>query len=386
MEIVLKDITEIKNYDKNARTHSDEQIDQIVNSISNFGFNDPIEIDANSVIISGHARLAAALRLGLTKVPTVVHAHLKGTKRDAYMLAANKIAMSSEWDLGLLKDQLNLLDSEEQLFTGFNEEELSLLLNEETFNTGLTDENDCPEIPIETICKLGDLWELGNHRLLCGDSLSIDDIDKLMKGITADMVFTDIPYSISQKSNGLRKLDYGDWDKNVINIGLDILPFAISHNTGPIYIFCGDEQLSNLLIAMKEYKLSTRTFAWIKPNPTVLNGAKLWLPSLELCAYGKPSKAIHNAYCKRGIFEGAASSGDRVHPNQKPVQLIEMCISASTNPGHIVLDLFGGSGSTLIGCEKLKRKCFMMELDPKYCDVIIKRYENFTGHKATRIE
>lgn len=376
-------VNDLVKYNSNSRTHSLEQIEKIVRSINEFGFTNPLLVDENNTIIAGHGRLDAALQSGLNAVPCIVLPGLSDAQKAALVIADNKIALDAGWDIEVLISQFNFLKEFDYdlTLTGFNLDELvDLFPQEET--EAFCDEDECPDVPEEPTAKLGDIWLLGDHRLMCGDSTSIDAVDKLMNGSKADMVFTDIPYNISQKSNGLRKLDYGNWDKNVKNIGLEILSFTISHNKGAVYIFCGDEQLSDLLTAMKEYKLSTRTFAWIKPNPTVLNGDKLWLPSIELCAFGKPSKSVHNAHCKRGIFEGPAPSGGRVHPNQKPIELIEMCINASTNKHMFVLDLFGGSGSTLIACEKTKRKCFMMELDPKYCDVIIKRYENYTGKKA----
>lgn len=379
----IKKIDNLKEYESNSRTHSKEQIQKVVDSINEFGFTNPLLIDENNTIIAGHCRLEAAKRLGMDEVPCIVLDGLSDEQKAALVIADNRIALDAGWNYDILKNRFSFLKGSDYdlLKTGFDIDEIADIFPADEPEVFCADD-DCPDVPDEPIAKLGDVWLLGSHRLLCGDATSIDAVDKLMDGVKADMVFTDIPYSISQKSNGLRELDYGEWDKGVKNIGVDVLNTIISFNSGAFYIFCGDEQLSLLLIALRGYKMSTRTLAWVKPNPTVINGEKLWLPAIELCAYGKPVKGVHNAHCKRGIYEGGTITKDRVHPNQKPVELVQMCVDASSNTGDTVLDLFGGSGSTLIACEKLGRKCYMMELSEQYCDTIIKRYENYTGKKA----
>ena len=250
-------------------------------------------------------------------------------------------------------------------------------------NAGLTDPDIVPDPPVKPVSRLGDLWLLGEHRVLCGDSTSAGDVARLMDGAKAECLFTDIPYGISQKSGGLRRLDYGEWDKSA-ELGLatisEVLESVIIK--GSYYVFCSDLQLSVLLSFFESHAMQTRSFAWIKPNPTVINGQYLWLPAIELCAYGKPKKGKFNYNCERNIYEGTAPR-KREHPTQKPVELIKKCINASTDKEDIVLDLFLGSGSTLMAAEQLNRKCYGMEISPQYVDVIINRWQAFTDKTAT---
>jgi len=336
-------------------------------------------IDGDNGVIAGHCRVEAAKQLGLDEVPCIVLDNLSEAQKRAYVIADNKLALNAGWDIGTLQAEFEALkevDFNLEL-TGFSLEELVDIFPEEE-SLALCDEDECPGVPDEPTTKLGDVWLLGEHRLMCGDSTSIDAVYKLMDGVTAAMVFTDIPYNISQKSGGLRDLDYGEWDKGVHDIGLQCLTNGYGTS---VYMFCDGEQLSGLLSHMKALDMSTRTFIWKKPNPTVMNGQHIWLPSQELCAFGKSKGALFNEKCAHAFWEGVAPV-KRVHPNQKPVELIERCVSASSAIGGAVLDYFGGSGSTLIACEKLKRKCYMMELSEFYCDVIIKRYEQYSGKKA----
>lgn len=377
MQITLKNIDEIINYEKNARMHSNEQIDQIVNSINEFGFNDPIEIGTDNVIISGHARLAAAIKLGLTKVPVVIHTHLEGSKREAYVLAANKIAMNSTWDLTILKDRLVTLDHEEQLLTGFSEDELDDLLYEEINNQGFTDEDDCPEPQKDTICKLGDIWELGKHRLMCGDSTIITDVEKLIDNYKIDLVFTDPPYGINYQDvkHKHKKIEN---DENLSNI--EVLLTTTLMQKCPMFICCNWKCYSSFEYAMIKFNKNPKAcIVWDKES-RVQNLDK-FAKQHEFILYhgafgGEKTIDVDVWQCKRQVLDG--------HPTAKPVELITRAL-VHFPKAKSILDLFGGSGSTLIACEKTNRKCFMMELDPVYCDVIIKRWEQFTGQKAKRI-
>ena len=210
MKIVQTAIADLIKYDKNARVHSSEQIDQIAKSIKNFGFNDPIEIDKNNILLSGHARLEAAQRLGLKTVPTITHGHMSKTQQKGYVLAANRIALSSTWDNTILGEELQGLkdDGMDLSITGFTPDELDDLLNHEMLNEGLVDADECGDVDeVNVVSQLGDVWLLGEHKLMCGDSTSIDAVDKLMNGLKADMVFTDPPYNTgmtpeSQKGSG----------------------------------------------------------------------------------------------------------------------------------------------------------------------------------------
>lgn len=370
----LKNTQDLKPHPKNRNKHPEDQIDRLAAIIKYQGFRHPIIVShLSGLIVAGHGRLEAAKKLGLEKVPVDYQEFKSEEQEYAFLQSDNAIALWAELDLAGINadiadlgpdfdlDNLGIKDFVLEPITKYDEET----------------EDEVPEVKKDPGTVLGDIWKLGEHRLMCGDATNIEHVDKLMDGKKADMVFTDIPYNISQKSNGLRELDYGEWDKNVHDIGIKTL--FITDYAESFYYFCDDEQLSDLLLAFKDYKFSTRTFVWHKPNPTVMNGDKLWLPSQELCAYAKKPNAIFNEHCAHGFYEGS-SNAKRVHPNQKPIELVIKCIKASSN--NSVIDLFGGSGSTLIACEKTNRKCFMMELDPQYVRVIIDRWEKYTGQKA----
>jgi len=376
VKIEKRKIKDLTPYDRNPRLN-DKAVEAVLESLRHHGQVKPIVLSAKGhpfeqeVICAGHTTTKALTEFGAEEVNVVLQKFKDEAEFLDFNIRDNKTAEGAEWD----EKELAALNAEFDLHL----EEMDFDLSEyEDEMEGETDEDEVPEVPEEPNSKLGQIWKLGEHRLMCGDSTDKEQVEALMDGEKADMVFTDIPYNISQESNGLRELDYGDWDKGVGDIGLK----CFAHGYGEsFYFFCGDEQLSGILSAMKEAECSTRSFVWKKPNPTVMNGQNLWLPSQELCAYGKKSGATYNLKCEHAFYEGAPN-GARVHPNQKPVELPEKCIIASSNNGETVLDFFGGSGSTLIACEKTKRKARLMELDPKYCDVIIKRWEDFTGNEA----
>ena len=330
-------------YARNTRTHSDEQVNQIVSSIKEFGFTNPVLVDQDNMIIAGHGRVMAANKLKLDKVPTICLKHLTEAQKKAYIIADNRLALNAGWDEDMLKvelEELNDLEFDISLL-GFEDNEIESLLSEPT--EGLTDEDAVPDLPEEPTTKLGDLWILGEHRLLCGDSTSIDDVDKLMDGNKADMVFTDPPYNIDYQ--GLR-----DKREKIINDKMhenDFEDFLIQSLMGceVMYVCCSWQYAHTFKKAMEKIAR--------KPKAMILRG-DIW----EL-------KRQKNTY----------------HPTTKPVELIDMAIIDQPEKNKIY-DGFGGSGSTLISCEKNNRKCFMMELSPKYCDVIIQRWEEFTGNKA----
>jgi len=379
MIINNKKVTELIPYVNNARTHSDEQVIQIAASIKEFGFTNPVLIDGENGIIAGHGRLMAAKKLGLEEVPTIELSHLSEAQRKAYILADNKLALNSGWDNDLLAiefAELKLLDFNLDL-TGFSSEEIGALTPEE-IPPGLTDEDSVPELPEEPVTKLGDVWLCGNHRVMCGDSTSIDAVDKLMGGNKADMVFTDPPYGYKYESN------YQDKHTVLMNddVMVDFAPsvYSVMFNDSSIYV-CGSFQTIGKWIDYIEKHFNYKNLiVWKKNNWSMgdLKGAFAGQHELIIFAHKGRVELV-------GKRDPDVWSFDRVppevHPTQKPVELIEYAMS-KVKSGN-VLDVFGGSGSTMIACEKTNRINYSMELDPKYCDVIVKRWQDFTGKEAT---
>ena len=382
-------------YAKNARTHSDEQVAQIAGSIKEFGFNNPVLVDKDNSIIAGHGRLMAARKLGMNKVPVVQLEHMTEAQRKAYVLADNRIALNSGWDTSMLSLELqDLKDDIDLSLLGFDPDELDSLLNPVEETEGLTDEDAVPETPVEPKTKLGDIYILGNHRLMCGDSTSIDDVEKLMDGQKADMVFTDPPYGMFLNAdysdmggkNSMTKKSGNKYDQ-VIGDNEDFSPdlintvFACFDYCKEIFLWGADYYAEHL-----PNKNNGSWIVWDKRGDE--SADKMYGSTFELCW----SKARHKRIMARvkwaGIF-GINKEHDkkRCHPTQKPVELVTWFFDYfSLKDKKNVVDLYGGSGSTLIASEKTNKNAFVMELDPKYCDVIVKRWEDFTGKKAELIE
>jgi DNA modification methylase len=366
-------------YAKNARTHSDEQVAQIAGSIKEFGFNNPVLVDKDNSIIAGHGRLMAARKLGMDKVPVVQLGHMTEAQRKAYVLADNRIALNSGWDAGMLSLELqDLKDDIDLSLLGFDPDELDALLNPIEETEGLTDEDAVPDVPDEPKTKLGDIYILGNHRLMCGDSTSITDVEKLMDGNPVDLIFTDPPYNVAFngrsgkhdviKNDNLSESDFETFIGEVCNTIKAIDPKAY-------YIWC-NWNFYGILQGKLDYKTC---IVWAKNVFGMGNGYR---HQHEFCLFnGKIDEVIKN---ESDLWE-VKKDRNYVHPTQKPVAL-----SVRAFGNHIkllnVLDLFGGSGSTLIGAEQTGRKAYVMELDPKYCDVIVQRWEKFTGKKAVLSE
>lgn len=369
-------------YEKNSRTHSDEQVDQIATSISEFGFVNPILVDSQSGIIAGHGRLMAARKLGLQSVPVLVVDHLTEKQKRAYIIADNKLALNAGWDTVVLSEELKALaaDDFDVALTGFTDDELAELLSEEQEEPE-GDEEATPEPPAEPKTKRGDIYQLGRHRLMCGDSTSIDDVEHLMDGQKADMVFTDPPYGVEFKSNWREGRSDTKFDvlKNDDKI-LDIAPivFSFSTDNAPVFIWT----------AHQVYPQWREQFSQFYINTIIWRKGKMGMGDLEsygndyeialFCSTGRPTLRGER---KPAVWDIQIDNGaSYLHPTQKPVGLAEKAI----NDFDIitVLDLFGGSGSTLIAAEKAGRKACLMELDPKYCDVIVARWEQYTGKKA----
>jgi DNA modification methylase len=369
-------------YARNSRTHSDEQVSQIAGSIREFGFTNPVLIDADGTIIAGHGRVMAAKKLGLETVPCIRLGHLTPSQVRAYVIADNKLALNAGWDDQMLRSELESLqdDGFNMDLTGFSDEELAELLEPEVVE-GETDPDQTPEVPVEPITKLGDVWILGNHRLMCGDSTSIDAVQKMMAGSKADMVFTDPPYGVEYQSNKRTKSDKFSVLKNDDKF-LDISPIIHAFSDGWVFVWTSWRVITKWIEMFDGFGYPTNIVVWHKPGGGIGDLSKtfssdyevalVWHRGADLCG-----KRVGSVWT---IYKDSASS--YVHPTQKPVALAVEAIDKTTLFGNTVLDLFGGSGSTLIACEKTGRKARLMELDPKYCDVIVKRWEDFTGKKA----
>ena len=391
MKITQKKVTELIPYVNNSRTHSDEQVAQIAASIKEFGWTNPILIDGDNGIIAGHGRLLAARKLGHKEVPTIELKDFTEIQKKAYIIADNRLALNAGWDNEMLTIELNdlLADGFALDILGFDPKEIAALLDPEVVE-GLTDEDAVPDVPEEPKTRLGDIYLLGNHRLMCGDSTSIDAVDKLMDGQKADMVFTDPPYNQNTQRGGggelgkqLRaqsdKIEFiCDFDPTEF---LNVLPsvFAVGINA---YIFCNKDLLPDYLTWAKNSDYSFWVLVWKKEGGIPINSAHR--PDIEyLLVFRK--KSIFNSGIKGINYSRLLEvkrARDGLHPTMKPIELIENQLQIGSNKNSIVVDLFGGSGSTLIACEKTNRYARLMELDPKYCDVIVKRWEDFTGKKA----
>ena len=382
-------------YANNSRTHDDAQVAQIAASIKEFGFRNPILVDGVG-IIAGHGRLLAARKLGLEKVPTIDCSDMTETQKKAYIIADNKLALNSGWDTNLLSLELEQLDADgfNLELLGFDSKELDELLAPEVVE-GLTDEDAVPDVPDEPKTKLGDIYILGNHRLMCGDSTSLDQIEKLLDGEMADMAFTDPPYNVDYgNSNNPRyksrqimndKMNDDDWD-TFVN---DYITALLTYCHGNIYIAMSDKELGHMQLTFEKLGGKWASFiVWVKDR-LVLSG-KDYHSRHETILYGwKDGVSDRQRVEDRtetDVWEIKRPSNSELHPTMKPVELVERALTNSSKSKNIVLDLFGGSGTTMIACEKINRKAYIMELDPKYCDVIVKRWEDFTGKQAVLSE
>jgi DNA modification methylase len=364
-------------YARNSRTHSDDQVQQIMGSIKEFGFTNPVLVDGDGVIIAGHGRTMAAQRLGMKEVPCLRLSHLTEAQKRAYIIADNKLALNAGWDDEMLSVELrNLRDEDFDLsLTGFDDAELAALLADAVAE-GLTDEDAVPEVPEQPVTVEGDVWLLGRHRLMCGDSTSIDAVEKLMGGQKADMVFTDPPYNIDYQ--GVK--DKRDKIKNDKMSDEDFVDFLRQSLMGceTMYVCCSWQYAHLFKQAMTDLARAPKAMiVWNKVNP-----------AQHLDKYFKQHEIIFyygdfgGQKTLRGDVWEMKRQRNTVHPTMKPVELIDMAMVDQPDKA-VVYDAFGGSGSTLISCEKNHRDCRMMELDPKYCDVIIKRWQDFTGQQAT---
>jgi DNA modification methylase len=370
-------------YARNSRTHSEQQVLQIASSIKEFGFLNPIITDGENGIIAGHGRVLAAHKLGLVEVPTIEASHLSEAQKRAYIIADNKLALNAGWDDEMLRIELS--DLEEMGFdldlTGFSLDEIGALQIEE-IPPGLTDEDAVPDVPVKPVTVEGDVWLLGRHRLMCGDSTSIDAVERLMDGQKADMVNTDPPYGMSYQSNKRIKSAKFDVLKNDDTI-LDVAPVIEACSTGWVFIWTTWKVIDKWLENTKGFGFPTNMVIWSKGGGGIGDLKKTFFTDYEMALVFNRGAELTGMRIGSVWKVGKDGAATYAHPTQKPVALAEEAIDKTTRKGATVLDLFGGSGSTLIACEKTNRDCRMMELDPKYCDVIIKRWQDFTGKQAT---
>lgn len=367
----IANVEDLIPYALNSRTHSDEQVAQLAASIREFGFTNPVLIDQYDNLIAGHGRLLAARKAKMAQVPAVVVTGLDDRKRRALVIADNKLALNAGWDEEALRVELEDLASDFGALMGFSEDELVELLKQDETTEGLTDEDAVPEAPEQPVTVEGDVWLLGRHRLMCGDSTSIDAVERLMDGSVPNAIITDPPYGIgidgqkkSVSSNPKHNRKYHEkkgWDAE--RPDASIFGYIVALNV-PAVIW-GGNYFADLLPATRGW------LYWSKGQDglTMSDGELAWTTE---------DKPLRSKTVNRSALKGS------VHPTQKPVEVIEFSADYLSVPQKgAVLDLFSGSGTLGIVCEKTDRRAYMMERDGSYCDVIIKRWQDFTGQEAT---
>ena len=374
MKVANRNLAELTPYSGNAKKHDSTQIANVAESIRQFGFVQPIVIDKNGVIVIGHCRALAANKLGMKEVPCVCVDDLTPEQVNALRIVDNK-SNESEWDLDILPDELAELD--------LSDFDFDFGIEDEEEDTEIV-EDEAPEVDedAEPIAKLGDIWRLGRHRLMCGSSLAQADIDKLLDGAKCELTFTDPPYQLETQGGGILKK--ANSMKQIKQNGVDTFDPSMLILQSETNIYCHNKPLIKKYIELAEANNQPYDLCFYKKLCTVPNYKGHMMTDCEYIAIiGKqdPNKGLpKETYSKCYI-------GKKDHDNElsysKPVELCAKYIQLYGK--NNILDLFGGSGSTLIACEQLDRTCYMMELDPKYCDVIIKRWETFTGEKAVLI-
>jgi DNA modification methylase len=375
----------------NARKHDEKNLGAIRSSLQRFGQQKPIVVDASGVVRAGNGTLAAAKSLGWKEI-AIVRSPLSGSEATAYAIADNRSSELAEWDDDVLSQTLAALQIEDEdlaLATGFDAKEIDALLAPDEVT-----EDEVPEAPVDPITKTGDLWILGDHRLLCGDSTKSEDVERLMNGEKADVVFTDPPYgvNIQGSKNGRPTMIAGDLTQTAIPFSFDLAVTIATKDDARLY-FCGGE--GNLYLYQKLFEKHCRQLPrhliWkkngftMKPNgyhnqyEIIFHGYKSGGGSLEKWYGARTEEAASDVW-----QISRDSSSDYEHPTQKPVALPARAIGNSCPPSGLVFEPFGGSGSTFLAAEQLKRRCFGLEISPAYCDVIVSRWEKLTGRKAER--
>lgn len=423
-------VDRLKPYERNARTHSPEQVAKIAASLAEFGFVNPVLVDSSDGIIAGHGRMMAARSLGLTDVPVIVLDHLTDAQRRAYILADNKLAELAGWDRDMLANELAELEAGgyDLDVIGFSEDELTELFTDpEDLAPPVGNEDDVPGIPIKPTSVRGDVWVMGRHRLVCGDSTSLNDVEKVAAVGSIECMWTDPPYNVAYEGTAgkIQNDDMEDSQFRQFLLDAFMCAFVVMKPGGAAYVAHADTEGLNFRGAFIEagFKLSSCVI-WRKNSLVLGRSDYQW--QHEPVLYGWKEGAAHRWYGERnkttimefggGMFDQVGENAWQIklgehtlliegkdlqvseprstiiseekpkrsseHPTMKPVPLIERFLANSTKPGDTVLDLFGGSGSTLIACEKLGRLARLVELDEKYCDVIVRRWQEYTGREA----
>lgn len=419
LKVEYLELGDFKHYERNARTHSQEQIYQLVESIREFGFTNPVLIDDDNELIAGHGRVMAAEIVGMNAVPSIRLKGLTSDQKKALRIADNQLALNAGWDLDLLASEIESLanaDFDIDLL-GFDSKFLDELFEDEQEPEVYEDQDEEEDHPGEYVSQLGDIWILGDHRVMCGDSTSIDDVVKLMGGVSADMVWTDPPYNVAyegQDGMTIENDDMSDADFSRFLRDVFSAAFVVTKEGGPIYIAHADSEGRNFRGAMvdagwlfkqcliwvkNQFVMSRQDYHW--QHEPILYG---WKPGAAHCWYGDRNKSTVNDYdfdlremgkeelirlvddlrnaLNTTVYREAKPQSSELHPTMKPISLVQHHIQNSSERGNVVLDLFGGSGTTLIACERSGRINRSMELDPRYCDAIIQRWEQLTGKTA----
>jgi DNA modification methylase len=380
-------------YARNAKQHTDAQVAQIAASIREFGWGAPILVDGKNNVIAGHGRLLAARKLGMDDVPVVPMSHLTDIQRRALILADNKIGENASWDdelLGLELTELRELGFNLDL-TGFSPEEWDALINGDEAKDGLTDDDAVPEVPETPVSKTGDVWVLGEHKLLCGDATKAPDYAALLGDELVDMTFTDPPYNVNYANSAKDKLR--GKNRAILNDNLgegfgqflhDACSNILARTKGAVYVAMSSSELDTLQSAFRRAGGRWSTFIiWAKNTFTL--GRADYQRQYEPILYGWRDGADH-FWCgdrdQGDVWQIKKPQKNDLHPTMKPVELVERAVKNSSKSRDLVLDPFGGSGSTLIACEKTGRRARLIELDPKYVDVIVRRWQDWTGKTA----